>query len=255
MCWLLFSLQSYNKISSTITASKKKADFLYILTTKTTRKHLLCNIFVTKIKLLYISHNYTTMRKIALSLASVVLIMTACTNNEKKQGEDVPDIKVIEEIPAIVEAYGRIGDGTTMNMLELVGSDGDTTYIYVNSQMIMGGTNPGDEVNVIYNTTGEDNTAQVCINTTALQHLWTQEGADGQSQSLQIDSKGRATTYNMSIEYSGWALKDGHLLLSSPQKIGNERPLPPDTFLIMSLTDESLVLMNGNLTTEFRREN
>jgi hypothetical protein len=119
----------------------------------------------------------------------------------------------------------------------------------------MGGLVVGDEIDVIYNVSKEDIVASVAVNLTTLQHLWTQKGADGREQSLELDAGGRANTYNMSVNYDEWEVKDGLLLLHSPKKVGDESPAVVDSFEILQLTTDSLVLMHGNLMTEFKRYN
>ena len=142
-----------------------------------------------------------------------------------------------------------------MNVIEFISDDGDTLYINKNGQDVMGGLVVGDELEVIYNVTKEDIFASVAVNLTSLQHMWSQRGMDGKTQSLELDSEGRATTYNMSVDYDSWEVKDGLLMLHSPKKLGDESPAVVDTFEIMQLTPDSLVLMHGDLVTEFARYN
>lgn len=188
-------------------------------------------------------------------LALVAMVLFSC--EWKKAGEAEPEvtIKPLDEIPGIYETHGTIGSGTSMNVLECVNDDGDTIYININVQAITGGVHVGDEIEIIYNVSKEENVASVAVNLTALQHLWTQRGSNGKMQSLELDSKGRATTYDMNVEYDSWEVKDGLLMLRSPMKPGEEKPAAVDTFEIMRLTPDSLVLMNGNLVTEFERYN
>lgn len=181
-------------------------------------------------------------------------LLAACDG--KKQGE-VPEVEILplDSIPGIYEARGRIGEGTSMNMLEFISDDGDTIYVTMNDQMVRGGMRVGDEIEIIYNVAKDDNRGAVAVNLTALQHVWVQKGADGKEQSLEIDPNGSAATYDMAVSYDAWEVKDGLLLLHSPKKIGDESPALVDTFEIMQLTADSLVLMNGNLVTEFERYN
>lgn len=181
-------------------------------------------------------------------------LLAACDG--KKQGE-VPEVEILplDSIPGIYEARGRIGEGTSMNMLEFISDDGDTIYVTMNDQMVRGGMRVGDEIEIIYNVAKDDNRGAVAVNLTALQHVWVQKGADGKEQSLEIDPNGSAATYDMVVSYDAWEVKDGLLLLHSPKKIGDESPALVDTFEIMQLTADSLVLMNGNLVTEFERYN
>ena len=196
------------------------------------------------------------MKRIGLFLG-VLLMLTLSSCDEKKKEVPKPsvEIKPLDEIPGIFEAHGTIGDGTSMNVLEFINDDGDTLYINKNNRSVMGGVTVGDEIEVIYNVMQDEIVGSVAVNLTSLQHIWSQRGADGAEQNLELNPNGRASTYNMSVDYDAWEVKDGLLLLHSPKKIGDEAPAVVDSFEIMELTDDSLVLMNGNLVTEFERYN
>ena len=193
-------------------------------------------------------------RASSLLMTLAVVLLVACDG--KKQAE-VPDVKILplDSIPGIYEAHGRIGEGTSMNMLEFISDDGDTIYVTMNDQMMRGGVRVGDEIEIIYNVSKDENRGAVAVNLTALQHVWMQKGADGKEQGLEMNPNGSAATYDMAVTYDSWEVKDGLLLLHSPKKIGDESPAIVDTFEIMQLTADSLVLMNGNLVTEFERYN
>lgn len=195
------------------------------------------------------------MKKVNVMLmALMALMLLSC---EEKKKDPTPDVTIVpvHEMPSICEAHGTIGDGSSMNVIEFVSDDGDTLYINKSGQEVMGGLVVGDELEVIYNVTKEDVFASVAVNLTSLQHIWSQRGADGREQSLELNPEGRAATYNMSIDYDSWEVKNGLLLLHSPKKIGDESPAVVDTFEIMQLTTDSLVLMYGDLVTEFERYN
>ncbi len=198
-----------------------------------------------------------TMRKASIVLMALLVVFLMSCEEKKKQEKKEAPVKILplDSIPGIFEAHGTIGDGTSMNVLEFINDDDDTLYININGQAVMGGIRVGDEVEMIYNITKEENVASVAVNLTALQHLWMQRGEDGKEQSLELNSGGRAATYDMAIDYDSWQVRDGLLLLHSPKKLGDESPAIVDTFEIMQLTTDSLVLMNGNLVTEFERYN
>jgi hypothetical protein len=188
-------------------------------------------------------------------VAFVLIGLFSC--EDKKKGQTTPPVEIVplDSIPGIYEAHGIIGEGSSMNVIEFISDDGDTLYITKNAQTVMGGVVSGNELDVIYNVTKEDVFASVAVNLTSLQHIWSQRGADGREQSLELNPGGGAATYNMSVDYDSWEVKNGLLLLHSPRKIGSETPAIVDTFEIMQLTTDSLVLMNGDLVTEFGRYN
>lgn len=194
------------------------------------------------------------MKKVNVMLMALTAMMLLSCEEKKPPTPDVTIVPV-HEMPSICEAHGTIGDGSSMNVIEFIRDDGDTLYINKSGQEVMGGLVVGDELEVIYNVTKEDVFASVAVNLTSLQHIWSQRGIDGREQSLELDAEGHATTYNMSVDYDSWEVKNGLLLLHSPKKIGDESPAIVDTFEIMQLTTDSLVLMNGELVTEFGRYN
>ena len=178
---------------------------------------------------------------------------------QEETTEDSAQVKIISvdsiTAPKVTDVICTIGDGTSMNVLELITEDGDTINIECSDDMVTGGVNVGDKVDVAYITTDLDSRILTCINLTTLEHLWSQKAADGRKQSLELDELGVASTYNMSIDYDRWNLEGGKLLLHSPKQIGSEAAAVCDTFDIMQLDDERLVLMHGNYETEFYREN
>ena len=192
---------------------------------------------------------------LSLSIALPTLFSCSCTGG----GKDKDSIKIQPidslDVPDIVEAVGTIGEGTSMNSLEFINDKGDTVYIECPSILVTGGAVVGDRISVIYNTDGEYNSMMASVNMTALEHLWSQRGSDGKEQSLEFNDNGRATTYDMNVDYNGWSIKDGKLLLYSPKKTSSEQGAVADTFEIVELSEEKLVLANGNLNTEFERAN
>ncbi len=195
------------------------------------------------------------MKKLSVILLALTTLLFSCEEKKKETSESDVKVVPIHEMPDICEAHGTMGEGSTMNVIEFINDDGDTLYINKNGQTVTGGLVVGDELSVIYNVMGGDAFASVAVNLTALQHIWSQRGADGREQSLELNSNGGAATYNMSINYDSWEVKDGLLLLHSPKKLGDETPAIVDTFEIMQLTTDSLVLMNGDLVSEFERYN
>ena len=193
--------------------------------------------------------------KVVHAVLAASAIFAACKNDKKETESSRFEIETIEELPGILDEHGKIGDGTSMNVLEFIKDAGDTLYVDMNSQAVMGGENIGDEVKLVYAQTDSTCNALIAVNLTALQHVWTQKGDDGNNQSLELNSNGRAATYNMSVDYDSWSVTNGTLLLHSPKKIGDESKEVVDTFDIMELTSERLVLSNGLLTTEFQCDN
>ncbi len=182
-------------------------------------------------------------------------ILTSCGGNGKKTDNDSIKIVGVDSLPEIVEKEGIIGSGTSMNQLELITDKNDTVLITTNKEMVMGGVRAGDRISVIYYISKNENLANVAVNLTALEHVWTQIGLDGHRQSLELDANGVAVTYAMNVEYDRWELKNGFLLLHTPQKTVAEKNDIVDTFQIMKLDDQELVLANHNVETIFTMDN
>lgn len=210
---------------------------------------------ITPMKQRFSNTVFSTLTALLLALPP---LLYSCNGGKKKPAEEPPvTIVPVEEVPKIVEVHGTVGDGSTMNVLQLILPSDDTLDITVSNQMVMGGMIVGNDIDVVYSLIDEEPVAQLAVNTTALQHLWSQQAADGHLQSLELNSRGRATTYNMAIDYEGWDVQDGFLLLRSPKLPGTERPADVDTFQIMLLTEDSLVLMapNAPIASAFYRDN
>lgn len=193
-------------------------------------------------------------------MCMMVGFLCACKGKQKPESDTtVTKVKPtpVEVTPKSVETRGIIGEGSSMNVMQLIEYDGDTLDIVAENQMVMGGLIVGDAVDVVYSLIGDNLVAQTAVNLTSLQHLWSQHVGGGEKKSLEIDDKGLATTYNMSIQYDRWAVRNGLLMLSTPKKIGDEKPANVDTFQIMMLTEDSLVLMSNSIafSTAFYRDN
>lgn len=177
-------------------------------------------------------------------------------SNVEKNQPDTMQVITLEEIPTINQVEGTVGDETTMHVLQLITDAGDTLFMEHSDLPIVGGAKVGDRVYVIYNMIGDEAIISVATNISSLQHLWSQRAADGHKQSLELSAGGHAATYNMaSVDYDGWELRDGQLLLHSSRNAAKENAALTDTFDILMLTTDTLVLSNRNLNTVFWRDN
>lgn len=187
-----------------------------------------------------------------------LFLLSACEWGTTTNGgnEDSLEVDSIIDSTMVYEVRGIAGDGTSMNVLELVTDGLDTLDIEIPVSMIAGGVQAGDEVDVIYSKTEDGYMANIAINTTALQHLWTQPRSTGGTQSLEISPEGHATTYDMpGVDYDAWSIKNGQLLLHSPRKAAIESSGYTDTFDILLLTADTLVLGNNDTQSVFWCEN
>lgn len=177
-------------------------------------------------------------------------------NETDKDSDSVAVATTVREPADAREIIGTIGDGTSMNMLELVTDSLDTLYIEMTGTQVQGGELVGDRIDIIYRKTTDGLVGTLAINMTSLQHLWTQDNGRGGTQSLELDAEGRATTYDMDhVIYDRWSLRGGRLLLHVSRLAGSENGGVTDTFDIMMLTADTLVLSNDAAQQIFWREN
>jgi hypothetical protein len=153
--------------------------------------------------------------------------------------------EIIEHGPK--EIRGTAGDGTSMNVIEIVATNGDTLYITTPAQMVSGGIEAGDEVDIIYNDNGDENTGVVAINISTLTKVWNHINTLGAKQSIELCSNGDVNTWNMPAPaYDSWKLEGGKLLMHSPAVLAKEVGEHTDTFDILSLRKNELVLSLHN---------
>lgn len=145
------------------------------------------------------------------------------------------------------EVRGTAGDGTSMNVVEVVTANGDTLYITTPAQMVAGGIEAGDKVDIIYNDNGDENTGVVAINLSTLTKVWNHTNTLGARQSIELCDNGVVNTWNVPAPaYDSWKLEGGKLLLHSPAVLAKEVGEHTDTFDILSLRKNELVLSLHN---------
>jgi hypothetical protein len=184
-----------------------------------------------------------------LLLVFPLAFLAGCTGGtqqiqEQASAEDSLS-EIIEHGPK--EVRGTAGDGTSMNVIEIVATNGDTLYITTPAQMVSGGIEAGDEVDVIYNDNGDENTGVVAINISTLTKVWNHINTLGAKQSIELCSNGDVNTWNMPAPaYDSWKLEGGKLLMHSPAVLAKEVGEHTDTFDILSLRKNELVLSLHN---------
>ena len=184
-----------------------------------------------------------------LLLVFPLAFLVGCTGGtqqiqEQASAEDSLS-EIIEHGPK--EIRGTAGDGTSMNVIEVVATNGDTLYITTPAQMVSGGIEAGDEVDIIYNDNGDENTGVVAINISTLTKVWNHINTLGAKQSIELCSNGDVNTWNMPAPaYDSWKLEGGKLLMHSPAVLAKEVGEHTDTFDILSLRKNELVLSLHN---------
>jgi hypothetical protein len=184
-----------------------------------------------------------------LLLVFPLAFLVGCTGGTQQIQEQVSAedslSEIIEHGPK--EIRGTAGDGTSMNVIEIVATNGDTLYITTPAQMVSGGIEAGDEVDIIYNDNGDENTGVVAINISTLTKVWNHINTLGAKQSIELCSNGDVNTWNMPAPaYDSWKLEGGKLLMHSPAVLAKEVGEHTDTFDILSLRKNELVLSLHN---------
>lgn len=201
----------------------------------------------------------------ALLLLLPLLALTACQggtargdaqNDSDSTAAATDSASLAAQAAPSRELTGTIGDGTSMNVLELVTDSLDTLYIETSRIVVSGGLLAGQRINVVYHKDPEGLLATAATNISALLHLWTRHDAQGHELSLELNPAGHAATYGVTAPpYNAWRLHGGLLLLSTPRRAGVEQSGYTDTFDIMQLDPDTLVLAGRHDVQRFWREN
>lgn len=191
-----------------------------------------------------------------LPLVLLIAVLAGCTGNSASApGSASNEDSLAASADTLGESVyqgpqtvrGTVGDGTSMNVIEVVDSNGDTTYITTPAQMVAGGVEAGDNIDVIYNANDDENIGMVAINISRLATVWNHTNAHGMKQSMEICENGVVNTWNMPAPaYDSWKLEGGKLLMHSPAVLAKEVGEHTDTFDILSLRKNELVLSLHN---------
>lgn len=201
---------------------------------------------------------HRTMKKYGiLSIATAIFILTtmaSCSGGNKENNETELDSLNVEPTPAYLEVKGIVGDGSSMNVVEVITESGDTVYVSTPAQMVAGGVTAGDEIDIIYNEQDGEYVGSVAVNVTSLAQFWTKSNAHGQEQGLELCPNGTVVTWNFgTVDYDLWKLEGGKLLLHSPVQVAKEMQEYTDTFLILNLDREELVLSSHDNEIVYKR--
>ncbi len=184
------------------------------------------------------------MKKILLAATVLVMacMVAGCKDKKTAPAESGADSLMIGEDEDST-IYGTCGDGTSMNVLQLVADSGDTLSVFVGDEgdnVVQGGLLSGDRIAM---TACKDNNgewvAQRVINLTTLLGKWTSI-----DKNFEIVEGGEVKN-NVKAEqnpWTSWKILNGNLLLGR------------DTFLIDNLGPDSLLLENDHGIYAFKRQ-
>ncbi len=175
------------------------------------------------------------------------LMVFSCRPGKTESADEGVDSAEIEMLSKDSTLYGICGEGTSMNVLQLITNVGDTLFLNLNNSdslegqnVVKGGLLCGDYMAV---TAHEDSTsalvADVVINLTSLMGKWT--SLDKNFELLEggvVKSNVKAETNPWTI----WTIQNGLLLLNA------------DTFRIWEIGADSLFLENHEGIYVYKRE-
>ena len=169
-----------------------------------------------------------------------LIILASCNGGKTDNAETQKDTLNIGSADSTI--YGKCGEGTMMNTLELVTDDGKTLTFTIDEEKgsdVQGGMMSGDRMAVTYYKTADENIAHKIINLTTLLGRWTSLdknftiNEDGSIESnIQAESK----------PYTAWAICNARLILNT------------DTFEVLSLGADSLSLENSKGIFVYKRQ-
>ena len=183
------------------------------------------------------------MRKTALSLLLVAIILTGCKQTDKPtsipvEAQKQPTVQLPDST-----LWGHLGEDTGMSTLQFITQQGDTLELYRTNPItgedgqLMGEVrNCTDLFAITLQADGE--TMRTAVNATQLSQLWkTEEGS--------VNLKPDGSIISKKHPYDGWKLWNGHILLSSQQEqevVGRVQRI--DTLDIHWLSADSLIIHN-----------
>ena len=175
-----------------------------------------------------------------LTILCCGIILASCNGGKTDNAEAQRD--TLNAGSADSTIYGKCGEGTMMNTLELVTDDGKTLTFTIDEEKgsdVQGGMMSGDRMAVTYYKTADENIAHKIINLTTLLGRWTSLdknftiNEDGSIESnIQAESK----------PYTAWAICNARLILNT------------DTFEVLSLGADSLSLENSKGIFVYKRQ-
>ena len=176
-------------------------------------------------------------------LCLLFAILAGCNNKKNENNNNAPKL-VAQQAETDSTIYGKCGDGSTMNVLQLITDKGDTLEFSLMGEdtttIVQGGMLAGDNMAVIAHkaTDGSDMLfAEQAINLTSLLGTW--QSID---RTFSIEEGGTVSGDNQEPKpYVDWRICNGKLILTA------------DTFSIYNLGPDSLLIENTNGIYAYKR--
>lgn len=185
-----------------------------------------------------------------------VLMMGSCGGNNKKVPFDNGDSLNIAAVDPTV--YGVCGDGTTMNMLQVITDTGDTLMLNIEEAQkegrVLGGIETGDRMAVVPNDKRTE--ALIVVNQATLLGNWVMPNPLDGSDEVGISIKEGGIVEGIdqsSLIYKTWRLVNGQLELVMVREGGSELD---ETYLydIDKLTSDSLIFHDADDIYQYGRQ-
>jgi hypothetical protein len=198
------------------------------------------------------------MKKLVISLmvAFAVFMMAGCGNKNQQVPFDYGDSLDIANIDPTI--YGVCGEGTSMNVLQIITDTGDTLTLSTTQAqekgLLFGGMQTGDRMAVVPNA--DKTEAEVIINQATLLGNWVMPNPiDGSDEvGVRIKEGGIAESIEQSsIIYKTWRLTRGKLEMVLVREGGSE---DEEVYLydLVKLTADSLIFKDADDTFEYGRQ-
>lgn len=188
---------------------------------------------------------------VAIAIMASMFVFESCKSEKSKDADTMRVVRT--ELPTNLQdstMFGICGEGTSMHNLQLILNNGDSIDIYIDDEfapvpgidIVQGGLLCGDKMAVIA-LIDEDHRyiAQKIINVSTLVAKWC--NTDLMNSTLEFNEDGTMISRQESERggYNSWRIVNGNLLLST------------DTFSIINLTADSLMLENTKGISVYRR--
>ena len=184
------------------------------------------------------------MKKTRYLIALLMLTtLFGCKHTQKKDPqkeveEDTVEVTIVPDSTL----WGRLGEDTGMSTLQFITSKGDTLDIYRTNQytgedgLLIGEIrNLKDQYAITLAADGES--LRTAINVSQLMRNWQMPKG-----SMQIEKDGSITSQD--LPYRAWQIWNGHILLTSTQKMEYGMVNRVDTMDIITLSQDSLIISN-----------
>ena len=173
-------------------------------------------------------------------MCSGLILLASCNGNKTEKSEAQSDTLKSEVVDSTV--YGKCGEGTMMNTLELVTDEGNAITFTIdeeNGTDVQGGKLTGDRMAVTSYKSGEENIAHKVINITTLLGQWTSLDKDF---TIHEDGSIESNLQAESKPFTAWSICNAQLVINT------------DTFDVVTLSADSLELENSNGIFVYKRQ-